>query len=559
MFKKLIALCLVLAVFSAGCAQKQSTSSNLPASFAALSKGDIVIIYTNDVHCGVRFVKNSDGEISNFGYAEVAGLVDTAEAIVGADYVTLVDAGDAMQGDAIGSLSKGSYIVDIMNATGYDVFVLGNHEFDYGMEQMNALMSNMKPAVVSANFTNLSTNTPVYEPYTLMQYGDTTVAFVGITTPEAYSKSSPTYFQDDKGNFLYGLAEGNNGADLYKAVQVAVDAAAKEADYVVAIGHLGIDNASAPWRSVDVIANTRGIDAFIDGHSHSTVEADYINNIDGETVLLTQTGTKLDNIGMLTISPEGEIDTQLIAEPINTDAEVQAFVDNIMAEFDTDLARIVAITDVALAVNDPSKPDTRIIRSQETNLGDFVADAYRFVLGADIGIVNGGGIRAAIDKGDISFGEVIAVHPFNNSGMVVEATGQEILDALELSVRAVPDENGGFLHVSGLTFSVDTSIASTVQLDDRGSFTAVNGKRRVQNVRVAGKTINPKAIYTVAGHNYMLMDGGDGINMFRDNKIVVQPVILDNQILIQYIQENLKGIIGKEYANPYGQKRITIN
>jgi 2',3'-cyclic-nucleotide 2'-phosphodiesterase (5'-nucleotidase family) len=535
-----------------------------PATLQAgeLVSGDIVIIYTNDVHTSVGLNQN-EKTVTNLGYASVAGFVDYVASIVGANNVTLVDAGDAVQGDALGTLSKGSYLVDIMNAVGYDIFVPGNHEFDYGMTQMQTLMRHMNADVLSANFIDLRTNKPVYKPYMLVKYGDTMVAFVGITTPEAFSKSSPAYFQDTAGKFIYGLSEGGNGKDLYAAVQAAVDEASKQADYVVAVGHLGMDELSAPWRSVDVIANTRGIDAFIDGHSHSTVASQLVPNADGKGVLLTQTGTKLSKIGMLVIPADGAPYSELVrySQP-NT--KVKAFVENITTKFEADLSKVVARSSVDLVTNHPVREDTRIIRSHETNLGDFVADAYRIVLGngagsaADVAIVNGGGIRANIASGDITFGEVIAVHPFNNMGMVVEATGQEILDALEMSARAVPEENGGFLQVSGLTFVIDTSVQSSVVTDDHGSFVSVSGARRVSNVMVAGKAIDPQATYTVAGHNYMMLDGGDGINMFRDNKVVVQPVLLDNQLLINYVRNNLRGVIGKDYAKPYGQGRIVI-
>jgi 2',3'-cyclic-nucleotide 2'-phosphodiesterase (5'-nucleotidase family) len=533
--------------------------------------GDIVILYTNDVHCGVD-QKITDEVVTNIGYAGVAAYKKAMEELVGENFVTLADAGDAVQGDAIGTLSQGQYLVDIMNQVGYDVFVPGNHEFDYGMDRMLELMKNLKAKVVSSNFTDLKAGKLVYDPYTIISYGEgdkaVKVAYVGITTPESFTKSTPAYFQDASGKFIYGFKEGNKGQELYRAVQTAVDAAkAADADYVVAIGHLGIDSQSSPWCSTDVIANTTGIDAFIDGHSHSTVAGDAVKNKSGEDVLLTQTGTKLASIGRMVIKADGGITTELITGYKGLDKETTDYIANIEKDFSDDLAAEVGKTEVALTVNDPNT-GKRIVRSAETNLGDLAADAYRFVLGngktdaasgpADIAFVNGGGVRASIDAGDITFGEVISVHPFNNVGCVVEATGQEILDALEMAARVTPDENGGFLQVSGLTYTIDTNVKSSVVVDDKKNFVEVSGARRVKDVKVGNEAIDAKKTYTLASHNYMLLDGGDGINMFRDNKIVVQPVLLDNQILISYIQDELKGTVGKEYSDPYGQGRIKV-
>lgn len=533
--------------------------------------GDVVILYTNDVHNAVGQVVE-DGAVTNIGYAGVAAYKNEMEGLVGLGNVTLIDAGDAVQGDAIGTLSQGQYLVDIMNKAGYEIFVPGNHEFDYGMERMLELMDNLDAKVISSNFTDLKSKELVYDPYTMVTYGEgekaVKVAFVGITTPESFTKSTPAYFQDESGSFIYGFKEGNNGADLYHAVQQAVDGAKAEgAQYVIAIGHLGVDAQSSPWRSADVIGKTGGIDAFIDGHSHSSMEGDLIKNKDGKDVILAQAGTKLSGIGRIVIEADGDISSKLITGYDKQDQSTLEFIENIEKDFADDLAAVVGKTDVALTINDP-ETGKRMVRSQESNLGDLSADAYRFVLGngktgaasgpADIAFINGGGVRANIDAGDITFGEVIAVHPFNNVGTVVEATGQEILDALEMAARVAPEENGGFLQVSGITYTIDTTIKSTVVVDDKKDFVEISGNRRVKDVKVGDKAIDPKQVYTLASHNYMLLDGGDGINMFRDNKVVVQPVLLDNQVLISYIQDYLKGTVGKDYSDPYGQGRIKV-
>ena len=526
--------------------------SGLTAFAEETAAKDVVVLYTNDVHCGID---------ENIGYA---GLAAYKKAFAKADYdVLLVDNGDAIQGGPVGTLSKGEYIIDIMNEVGYDVATIGNHEFDYGMDQFMALREKAKFPYVSANFTDLE-GKPILDPFVIKEAGGRKIAFVGASTPETFTKSTPTYFQNEKGEYIYDFCEGEDGKRLYAAVQKAVDDAREAgAEYVVVLAHLGIDGSSVPYTSSDLIVNTNGIDAVLDGHSHSTIEQEVVKNKDGEEVLLTSTGTKLAAVGALTIAADGTLSTRLHTESIFQDDETTAFVEGIKAQYGETLAKVVASSQVDLIVNDLTAVDSegkpiRIIRSQETNLGDLCADAYRLVSGADIGVVNGGGIRAAIPAGDITFEQIISVHPFGNAMCVVEATGQQILDALEKSVSKLPDENGGFLHVSGLTFTVDMSVPSTVVVDDKGNFVEVSGERRVKDVKVGGEDIDPAKTYTLASHNYMLKSGGDGFNMFINDKLLQDEVMLDNQVLITYITENLGGVIGEEYAEPYGQGRITI-
>ena len=524
--------------------------SGLTAFAEETAAKDVVVLYTNDVHCGID---------ENIGYA---GLAAYKKAFAKAGYdVLLVDNGDAIQGGPVGTLSKGEYIIDIMNEVGYDVATIGNH--DYGMDQFMALREKAKFPYVSANFTDLE-GKPILDPFVIKEAGGRKIAFVGASTPETFTKSTPTYFQNEKGEYIYDFCEGEDGKRLYAAVQKAVDDAREAgAEYVVVLAHLGIDGSSVPYTSSDLIVNTNGIDAVLDGHSHSTIEQEVVKNKDGEEVLLTSTGTKLAAVGALTIAADGTLSTRLHTESIFQDDETTAFVEGIKAQYGETLAKVVASSQVDLIVNDLTAVDSegkpiRIIRSQETNLGDLCADAYRLVSGADIGVVNGGGIRAAIPAGDITFEQIINVHPFGNAMCVVEATGQQILDALEKSVSKLPDENGGFLHVSGLTFTVDMSVPSTVVVDDKGNFVEVSGERRVKDVKVGGEDLDPAKTYTLASHNYMLKSGGDGFNMFINDKLLQDEVMLDNQVLITYITENLGGVIGEEYAEPYGQGRITI-
>lgn len=511
---------------------------------------DIVILHTNDVHCGIE-----DG----LTYAGVSAYARAMEEQYGAENVTLVDAGDAVQGGPIGTLTRGEYLVDIMNQVGYDIFTPGNHEYDYQMPRMLELMDQLDATVVSSNFLDLSTGESVFAPYTILSYGDVDVAYVGITTPESFTKSTPAYFQDEDGNYLYSFCEDESGQALYDNVQASVDAARTEgADYVVAVAHLGVDVSSAPWRSTDVIANTHGIDVMIDGHSHTAIDGQEVLNEDGETVLLNQTGTKLAALGQVVIDPDtGEISAGLITEYQERDQDTQAFVDSINQEFSTVLSQVVASTDVALTTMDPSTGE-RIIRSQETNLGDLCADAYREVLDADVGLINGGGIRADIAAGEITYGDIISVHPYNNQATSVRVTGQQLLDALELGARYTPYENGGFLHASGLTYTIDTTIPSSVVTDVQDNFVRVDGAYRVKDVMVGGEPLDLERTYVVASHDYMLLSGGDGMTMFDGAEVVKDRVMPDSEVLIQYIRDYLGGVVGQEYADLYGQGRITI-
>lgn len=521
-------------------------SPNPAADTTAPAKSnDIVILGTSDVHCGID---------QNIGYA---GLAAYKKALADKySYVALVDAGDAIQGDTIGTLSKGEYLVDIMNAVGYDVVAPGNHEFDYGMDQfLNVIVPKMKATYVSANF--VKEGKTVFDPYKIMTFGEKKVAFVGICTPETLVKSTPTYFQDKYGNYIYDFCNDSTGDKLYKAVQTAVDAAKKAgADYVVAVAHLGDDEASAPWTSMDVIKNTKGIDVLMDGHAHSTVVKS-VKNKAGKSIKMVATGTKLENIGKIVIAENGTITAEYVGADVakDKDADITKFVDSIKAKYKELENKVVAKTDVDLIIADQN--ENRLIRSQETNLGDLCADAYKNVLGADIAFVNGGGIRTSIAKGDITYGQIIAVHPFGNMACVVEATGQQILDALEFGSRNVgKGENGGFLQVAGLTYNINTYLESTVEENDKGEFVKVAGKYRVFDVKVNGETLDLAKTYTLASHNYMLKNGGDGFVMFKNNKILQDEVMIDNQVLINYIQNNLKGVVGSEYTQPQG--RITI-
>ena len=518
----------------------------------------IIILHTNDVHCQIDQKKNKDGIVTNIGYAGVLAYKKEMENLHGINNVTLVDAGDAIQGGPIGTLSKGEYIVDIMNYIGYDIACPGNHEFDYGMENFLKLSTETSKAnYICCNFRDLEGN-PILSPYTLIKYGDLTIAYLGINTPESFTKSSPIYFQDENGNYIYDFAQGEKGQTLYKTVQKYVDEAIKEgANYVVAIGHLGDEGASEYWSSKSLIKNTYGIDIFIDGHSHE-VYSEILKNKKGKNVLLAQTGTKLQNLGKITINTKNKkITSEFISNYKAQDEDAVNYIEGIKNKFSDILQEVVAKSSVTLTTLDPTT-HKRAIRNSETNLGDFCADAYRAMVGADIAFANGGGIRADIEEGDITYEEIINVHPFGNEICMIETTGQDILDALEVGACEYPIENGGFLQVSGLSYTIDPSIPSSVVFNERGQFVKVDGKYRVTEVMIGNEPLVLNKTYTLASHNYMIKNGGDGYTMFMDDKIIKDSVVIDNGALINYITENLNGVISDEYKNPKGNGRIII-
>ena len=519
-------------------------------------KKDLVVLFTSDVHCGID---------QGFGYA---GLVAIRDNLKKTNHVLLVDNGDAIQGEPVGTMTTGDAIITLMNSVGYDIAIPGNHEFDYGMDRFLELAKKARFPYISCNFNK--EGELVFEPYVIKEFDGVKVAFVGVTTPKTITSSTPKYFQDDDGNYIYGFMQDDTGEGVYNAVQTAVDAARENgAQYVVALGHVGNEETCAPWTYADIIANTTGIDAFLDGHSHDTDQVT-MKNKDGVDVLRSACGTKLGGVGWLKIeAATGKLTTGLYTwdnavsapELLGIQNNASQAVKAATTALNQKLGQKVAKSAVDLTIYDPEAVDQsgkpiRIVRNAETNLGDLCADAYRDQSGADIAFVNGGGVRTSLKAGDITLGDILKVHPFGNAMCVVEATGQQILDALEFGARNVPGENGGFLQVSGLTYEIHTYIESTATTDSNGMFTGVTGEYRVKNVMVDGKPLELDKVYTLASHNYMLKNGGDGFNMFMDCNLLVDEAMLDNQVLINYISDTLEGVIGEEYADPYGQGRI---
>lgn len=549
---KLLAVLMCLAMALSGCAPIASNSGN------SEEKG-VYVLYTSDVHCGVE-----DG----FGYA---GLYAIRKSLEDHGYETiLVDDGDAIQGDIIGSFTHGEAIVDIMNEAGYDVAIPGNHEFDYGMDNFFYLVNYADFPYISCNFTK--NDELVLPPYKIIEKGGIKIGFVGVTTPETLTSSDPKHFQNEKGEYIYGFMEGDDGKKLYDSVQKAVDEVrSKGADYVYVMGHVGNEESCRPYTYADIIANTNGIDVFLDGHSHDTEQV-VVKNKDGVDVTRSAVGTKFAYIGHSLITSEGIKDTGLWSWTNDVSAISLLGIDNKfgravnkkMQELEAILKQKVATSSVELTTNDPDKKDSkgqpvRLIRRSETNLGDLCADSIRIRTGADIGFQNGGGLRNNIKKGDITYEDIIDVLPFNDTICTVEATGQQILDALEWGAKKLPQEQGPFLQVSGITLEINSGIASPCVTNEQGTLIGIEGPRRVSNVRINGEPIDPNKKYIVGGATHVLLNHGGGNTAFDGAKVIQSDCGLEYFILADYIVEDLEGNISTGYENPYGQGRIVIH
>lgn len=527
--------------------------------------GKIVVLYTGDMHCSVESGANK---------LDFAQLALYKQAVSNsADYVTLVDCGDAVQGSNIGTLTKGESIVELMNEVGYDVCTFGNHEFDYGIDQLEKLMGMSDAEYICCNF--MDSDGCFVAPYTIRSYGELKIAYIGITTPYTLTSSNPEVFKDENGELKYSFCQDTSGEKLYNAVQNAVDTAiGMDADYVIALAHLGNGEGYSPYGSEDVIAATSGIDIVLDGHSHTVVESREVYNKEGEPVMLTSSGSHMQYIGQVTIDTRrttGKNDDVITIRLIDSSDydRVAGKTEETEKEFEEILGTEIGYTAKTLSVN--SENGNRLVRNRETGIGNFVADAYRSLTNADIAFVNGGGIRADISEGKITYGDLLNVQPYGNMICVVEATGLEIRDALEMSYRMVEgkyeDENGsvgesgGFFHLSGMKVVIDTSIPSGVKLDENGMFSGVEGERRVKEVYVLnGETgeyepLSDSKTYTVASINYILLQGGDGFNMFMNNEVITSEAASDLQAVIEYLELS-GGNIDERYFATEG--RITV-
>ena len=548
-------------------------------------KSEVTILYTNDVHTYI------DKQAPQLTYAAIAALKQSYQDA--GKKVLLVDAGDHVQGTAYGSMDQGASIIELMNAAGYDAATPGNHEFDYGMDRAKELMRDADFPYLSCNWVDLRTNLRVLPEIKVFVRGGVRIAFVGITTPETFTKSTPAYVMNKaQTKYIYDILGGEDGQKLYSAVQKAVDKAKCLADVVIGLGHLGVDPSSSPWTSEEVIAHTTGFDAFIDGHSHTVMENKQVADASGRLVTLTQTGSYFANIGEMTIAPDGTISTRLVSTYDQEDPAVAAEQAAWVSSVDEMLGEKIAVADTKFYITDPATGKRRI-RSGETNLGDFVADGiYTYFneveqLHCDIAIMNGGGIRSDEDAGYWTFKTCKQVSPFGNVACLMSVTGKQIQDALEFAARfagAEGKENGGFLQVAGATYEIHTDIPNTVQTDDKNVWIgSATGTPRVQNVRIYDRAngtyvpLDENKTYALAGMNYTLRNLGDGFAMFDGAELIKDYVSEDYLVMSTYAMafggvdaeglphlSSANSVLAEypgyllDYENPYGAGRISI-
>lgn len=493
----------------------------MTALAAPKQQKSIVILYENDVHCGID------------GYQVLAGLRD---AVADTAFVAVVSSGDFVQGGTAGAISKGQYVADIMREVGYDAITLGNHEFDYPVAHTAKLLEHIGAPVTDANFYKIGAKKSVYPPFIVKKFGKTKVAFLGTTTPGTLYTEMAAFMDGDRQ--VYELCEKN----YYEVMQRAINQARKKADFVVVLAHLGEDPDRTGINSHELVKHTKGIDIVLDGHTHSIIEHDSVRNAAGKLVPITETGTKFANIGHLLIR-DGKISNQLIPRKSITlrnqrVKEVTDSIEQIMREL---TQRVVCHSDVMLKIlNEKGEQEVRLA---ETNLGDLVCDAYRIISGADISLANGGGIRTQKFAGDLTYGDIADILPYDNHLWIVEASGQRIIDLLRKNTSFIPVEDGSFPQVSGVRFTVHVA------------------DKTVSDVEVLNKTtgeyepIDPNKNYTIATIDYCVTGGGF-YDMLKDCKVLERGDVLYRDVFVQFLEKNLGGRISNDYLEPQGRIKI---
>lgn len=537
----LLAMAMVLSLTVTGFAIEDTATTREPEVMTeeATMAGKTVILHTNDVHGAIE------------GYAYITALKADYEA-KGAE-VILVDAGDYSQGKTYVSVTKGADAVTMMNAAGYDVVTLGNHEFDYGYAQLKENMSKAKFKVVCADVFN-EDGTPIFDAsYTYTTKTGVKVGFFGMETPETQTKANPA--------LIKGLTFATDDA-FTKAAADQV-AALKDADVVICLAHLGIDAESAPYRSTDLYAAVKGIDFIIDGHSHSVMT----KGKNGEPI--QSTGTKFANIGVIVIDDATKkIESNSlfeIKEDTAKDAAVAAAAQKIIDRIDKEYGAVFAKSKVEL--NGAKAPNGN--RDGETNNGDLITDAMLWKVMQNkegltvnedhvVAITNGGGIRAAIKVGDVTKKDIKTVLPFGNTIEVIYVTGTELLEALEASTFCVPESIGGFPQVSGISYTISTGAVYDANAETYPASTYYGPKsiNRVTINSINGKEFKANDTYAVVTNNFCA-EGGDTYYAFAAATSKFDTGVTLDMAVMDYITKELKGVIGEQYAAPQG--RILMN
>lgn len=560
MKKRILSLftAVVMVLFTACSNQAAATTAKVDESKKASLTKNLTLLVTSDIHGGVEDNWTLAGVYEKRKEYEAKG-----------DYTLLIDDGDLLQGGLLSSVSKGADLIDVANEAGFDIMTFGNHEFDYGMDQFMANAKRLKNPYISCNFNK--NGELVFKPYVIKEFDGVKFAFVGINSPDSLTTSTPKYFQDGNGNYIYSFFQGGNGETFYAKIQEAIDGALKEgADYVIAVAHAGQKETSGPYKYTDIISHTHGFNIFLDGHSHDTDQVD-MKDKDGHTVFRMGVGTKLSCIGVVTITPAGTIEHELLTyekpaegqEPKKYENAVSVLIDKKNKEIGDAMSEVCGKTDFPLYIYDPTAKDDagkpiRIIRRMGTNLGDLVADAYRAKTGAECSYTNGGGIRKNIEVGDIKLSDVKDVQPFGNIVCLLEVTGQQILDAMEWGCHVNPKESGGFPQISGMTFDLDTSVADPCKADDNGMCVSIEGPRRVSNLKINGEPVDPAKKYKLSTLSYTALNNGDGYTAFNGCTVLEEGIAEDYTVIVDYIKNDLGGVIPEQYKDPYGEGRINI-
>ena len=537
-------------ILLAACSNSSQKVSN------AKLEHNLTLLVTSDIHAGVE-----DNFTLPYNYEKRKEYEEKG------DHTLLIDDGDLLQGGLFSSVSKGEDLIDMVNAAGYDILTFGNHEFDYGMDQFLKNAAKLNNPYISCNFNK--EGKLVFKPYVIKEFDKVKFAFIGINTPDSLTTSTPKYFQDANGNFIYDFFQGDDGKTLYGKVQEAIDSAKAEgAKYIIAVAHIGQKETSGPYKYTDIISNTSGINVFLDGHSHDNDQVN-MKDKDGHSVFRMGVGTKLGSLGIVTFTPADTIEHELLtfekpaegAEKPVYDNPVSKLIYEKSEKIGSQMSEVIGTTEYPLYIYDPTAKDDagkpiRIIRRMETNLGDLVADAYKERTGAECSYTNGGGIRVNVEAGDIKVSDIKNVQPFGNIVCLLEVTGQQIADAMEWGCRVTPKESGGFPQVSGISFDLDTSIPDPCKADENGMCIGIEGERRVKNLKINGEDIDLNKKYKLSTLSYTALDHGDGYTAFDGCTVLEMGVSEDYLIVIDYIKENLGGKIPEKYADPYGEGRI---
>lgn len=516
----------------------------------------VVVLHTNDVHVGYE---------DNIGYDGLALYKKELEEQY--SHVLLIDAGDAIQGAPIGSISKGAEVIKMMNRIGYDLAVPGNHEFDFGFEVLDDCSEKLACGYTCANFCTTG-GEPVFKPWRILEAGDLKIGFIGVVTPDTFTKTTIKDILNEVGEPMYDFLADETGEKLTTALQKYIDEVRDAgADYVILVSHLGNNEAVTEQFGCDaVVKKLTGLDMVIDGHSHEVYNRTATDR-DGKEIPIAQTGTKMKTIGQLTIYRDGRLEETLVDEVPRpeklafetvtrggkeryVDPQMKEFLEGITASYADVMGRRIGELSYDMIVRDEDGRD--LSRVEENSLCEMVADAFRSIGDTQTALVNAGTVRNNLEAGVVTYNSILKVLPYSNDVMTVKVTGQMILDALEFGVWALPNKSARFPQVSGISFKVNRNIDSSVRVDDHNQFLCVDGEYRVSDVMIGEEPLDVGREYTLAGTSYLL-NGGDGYTMFKEADILSMTMLSDNEVLIRYIEEELNGVIPDRYARPQGR------